>query len=56
MKLSNIDMRTLNERAQRFFEESDQGTLNDYFGECKSIAEINETADALYGDFFKEDE
>lgn len=55
MNLMNLDMRVLGEKAQRFFEESDQNGLADLFGSCKTIEEINNVADELYAEFFEED-
>lgn len=54
MDIRNIDIRELGEKAQRFFEESDQGAREDLFGECKSIEEINNVAEDLYEEFFEE--
>lgn len=53
MKLQSIDIRVLNEKAQKFFEESDQNALIDLFGACKTTEEINKTADELYSEFFE---
>ena len=55
MNLQKLDIRELNEKAQRFFEASEINGINDIFGKCKTIDEINETADDLYDDFFGED-
>ena len=54
MNLQKLDIRELNEKAQRFFEASDSNGINDIFGKCKSIDEINEIADELYDEFFGE--
>ena len=54
MDIMKIDIRELEEKAQRFFEESDEGALRDFFGDCKTIEEINATANDLYDEFFDE--
>lgn len=55
MNLQTLDIRYLNEKAQRFFETSDGRALDDLFGECQSIEEINNTANDLYDEFFGEE-
>lgn len=51
-ELMNIDIRDLSEKAQRIFEESDQNGINDLFGNCKNIGDINRAAEQLYSEIF----
>lgn len=55
INLETLDIRKVNEKAQRFFEESDQGALADIFGKCESIEEINATAEDWYDEVFGEE-
>ncbi len=55
-ELQKIDIRYLNEKAQRIFEASDTGALVDLFEGCETIEEINETAGAVWDDLFGQDE
>lgn len=56
INLDNIDIRELSPAAARIFEMSDQGALADLFGGCKTIEEINRTADQLAEAFEEEAE
>lgn len=51
-ELLNLDIRVLSEKAQRIFEESDQNAINDFFGKCESIDDINRAAEDLYSEIF----
>ena len=55
-ELMSIDIRNLSDKAGRFFEESDQEALADLFGSCRSLAEIDKKAEAMYDEFFGEEE
>lgn len=55
-ELMSIDIRNLSEKAGRFFEESDQEALADLFGSCRSIEEIDKKAEAMYDEFFGEED
>lgn len=50
-----VDIRYLDEKAQWFFEQSDQGALADLFGKCSTIEDINKTAADLWAEFHDED-
>ncbi len=42
----------LSRKAMRFFEESDPKALDDIFGDCETVEEIEETAAEMYDDIF----
>lgn len=52
--LMKIDIRNLSEKAQRIFEQSDDGALEAIFGTCESIEDINEVAEASYAELLGE--
>lgn len=56
MKLSKADILGLNSKARRFYIESDGQALAELFGACKSLQEINDTANNLYNMFFDQSE
>lgn len=55
-ELQKIDIRYLNEKAQRIFEESDLGALETHFEGCKTLDDINDTAEDIYADLFEEED
>ena len=46
----------LSRKAMRFFEESDQQALDDLFGDCNSLEDIENAADEMYDEFFGEED
>ena len=53
-ELLAIDIRDLNKKAKRLFEESDIGGLEMLFGNCGSIKEINKAAEECYDEIMCE--
>ena len=47
-KTNECNLNLLSDKARRFFEESDETTLEGLFGNCESIEEIEKVANDLY--------
>jgi hypothetical protein len=54
--LLKVDIRDLNDKARRIYEESDIGAIVDHFGECNSVEEMNIVGEEIYDLFFGESE
>lgn len=53
-RTEECNLTLLTKKARRFFEESDQVALDDIFGKCESIEEIEEVANELYNETFED--
>ena len=54
-ELMDINITELSDKARRFFEESDPIGITNIFGGCKDLADIEQTAEELYDEFFGEE-
>ena len=52
-KTEACNLNCLSDKARRFFEESDRTALEDLFGNCNTIEEIEKVAEDLYSEIFE---
>ena len=53
--LKTLNLNYLSVKARRFFEESDETSLEGLFGNCNTIEDIEDVANALYDEIFEKE-